>query len=235
MPRRREGDIVLTPNQVVAYNLARARLYRGWTQEQAGEALEPYLGTRWSVANFSAIERSVDGGRVRQFTADELFALSRCFGLPIGFFLTPPGDDPRRVRIATPDAKRHDGVNSMDLLDAVLGTEESLKVWEGVLATIGWAAGSRASIVDGKWINKGAVVPDQLPRAKRLAALRTRTVLREEFGDIDTARSVLLNIVDLLAEFDAEKIQREADEDERRQKEAGRKRPPRRPPPEDVG
>ena len=113
----REDEVVLTPNQVVAYNLARARLYRGWTHEQAGEALEPYLGTRWSVANFSAIERSVDGGRIRQFTADELFALSRGFGLPVGFFLTPPGDDPRSVRIATPDAKKQ-GVDSMELLDA---------------------------------------------------------------------------------------------------------------------
>ncbi|HKN40378.1 MAG TPA: helix-turn-helix transcriptional regulator, partial [Acidimicrobiia bacterium] len=95
--RRRSHDEerlpALTPNQVVAYNLPRARLVRGWTQEQAAEALAPYLGTKWSVANFSAIERSVDGGRVRQFTADELFALSRAFRLPIGFFLTPPGDD----------------------------------------------------------------------------------------------------------------------------------------------
>ncbi len=120
MRRRREGEIVLTPNQVVAYNLPRARLYRGWTQEQAAEALAPYLGTKWSVANFSAIERSVDGGRIRQFTADELFALSRGFGLPIGFFLTPPGDDPRWVRIATPDSKKQGGVDSMELLDAVL-------------------------------------------------------------------------------------------------------------------
>lgn len=232
MRRRREGDIVLTPNQVVAYNLARARLYRGWTQEQAGEALEPYLGTRWSVANFSAIERSVDGGRIRQFTADELFALSRCFGLPIGFFLTPPGDDPRQVRIATPDSKRQGGVDSMELLDAVLGTDESLEVWEGVLATIGWAAGSRAVLVDGQWVDEGRVVPDQLPRARRLAALRTRTVLREEFGDVDTARSVLLNIVDLLADFDAETVQREADEEEQRRQAAARKRPPRKAAPE---
>lgn len=58
----------------------------------------------------SAIERSVDGGRIRQFTADELFALSRGFGLPIGFFLTPPGDDPRHVRIATPDSRKQGGV-----------------------------------------------------------------------------------------------------------------------------
>lgn len=204
MRRRHEDEILLTPNQVVAYNLARARLYRGWTQEQAGEALTPYLGTRWSVANFSAIERSVDGGRVRQFTADELFALSRGFGLPIGFFLTPPSDDPRLVRIATPDGKKLGGVDSMELLDAVLGTDESLAVWEGVLATVGWAAGNRATIEDGKWVNQGPVVPDQLPRARRLAALRTRTLLRQEFGDTETARSVLIRLVGLLEQLDTD-------------------------------
>lgn len=95
-----------------------------------------------SVANFSAIERSVDGGRIRQFTADELFALSRGFGLPIGFFLTPPSDDPRWVRIATPDSKKQGGVDSMELLDAVLGTDESLAEWEGVLAIVGGGRGT---------------------------------------------------------------------------------------------
>jgi hypothetical protein len=196
---------------VVAYNLARARLYRSWTQEQAAVALAPYLGTTWSVANFSAIERSVDGGRIRQFTADELFALSRGFGLPIGFFLTPPGDDPRQVRIATPDSKKQGGVDSMELLDAVLGTDESLKVWEDVLAIVGWAAGNRGVIIDGQLIDRGPVVPDQLPRARRLAALRTRTLLRAEFGDTETARSVLSRLVGLLDQLDADE---EADEDE---------------------
>lgn len=204
MKRRREGDIALTPNQVVAYNLPRARLFKGWTQEEAAEALAPFLGTKWSVANFSAIERSVDGGRIRQFTADDLLALSRAFDLPIGFFLTPPGDDPRGVRIATPDTRKQGGADAMLLLDAVLGTEESLEVWEQVLATIGWAAGSRAVLVDGKWVDEGRVVADQLPRARRLAALRTRTLLSREFGDTETARSVLMRLIGLLEVLEAE-------------------------------
>lgn len=62
------------------------------------------------MANFSAIERSFDGGRFRQFTADALFAFSRTFRLPIGLFLTPPVDDPRTYGIATPDAGR-DGLD----------------------------------------------------------------------------------------------------------------------------
>ncbi|MDP9418937.1 MAG: helix-turn-helix transcriptional regulator [Actinomycetota bacterium] len=223
MRRQREGEVVLTPNQVVAYNLARARLYRGWTQEEAGEALAPYLGTRWSVANFSAIERSVDGGRIRQFTADELFALARGFGLPIGFFLTPPGDDPRRVRIATPDTKKHGGVEAMELLDAVLGTDESLSVWEDVLAAVSWPAGHRAALEDGKVVTKGRVVADQLPRARRLAALRARTLLRREFGDTETARAVLTRLVGLLEQLDADEAQVSGEAEE-----STPRRPPRR-------
>src|SRR5438309_2341992 len=93
-----------TPNQIVAYNVARARLLRGWTQEQAAEALAPYLGARLSSASFSALERSVAGGRIRQFDADELLALARGFDLPIGWFLTPP-PVLEGVSLATPDAK----------------------------------------------------------------------------------------------------------------------------------
>jgi len=92
----------------------------------------------------------------------------------------------------------------MVLLDAVLGTEESLEVWEQVLATIGWAAGGRAVFVDGKWADKGRVVTDQLPRARRLAALRTRTLLSREFGDTETARSVLMRLIGLLEVIEGE-------------------------------
>ncbi|MCA1673650.1 MAG: hypothetical protein LC799_16100, partial [Actinobacteria bacterium] len=42
-----------TANQVVAFNLTQAREWRGWTQDEAAVALEPYLGVRWSKATFS--------------------------------------------------------------------------------------------------------------------------------------------------------------------------------------
>lgn len=80
----------MTTNQVVAHNLREARLLRGLTQEQAAEKLEPYLGTRWSVPVFSAAERSVASERVREFSADDVHALSRAFNLPITFFFRPP-------------------------------------------------------------------------------------------------------------------------------------------------
>ncbi len=101
---RRVGDVSsrpkrYTPNQVVAFNLTRARIDRGWSQPEAAAALEPFLGVRWSRASYSAVERSVDGVRIKQFSADELVAIARCFGRPIGWFLTPPDG----ILAATPD------------------------------------------------------------------------------------------------------------------------------------
>jgi transcriptional regulator with XRE-family HTH domain len=80
----------LSPNQVVAYNLGRAREARGWSQEEAGRRLEPFLGTPWSKATFSQAERSVDPGRSRGFSADEIVAFARCFGYPVTWFFLPP-------------------------------------------------------------------------------------------------------------------------------------------------
>ncbi len=93
-------SIVMSPNRVVAYNLHRARNLRGWTQEQAAERLELFIGKRWSKASWSAAERSSSGGeRLREFTADELIAFSRCFELPPAWFLAPP---PETVEIELP-------------------------------------------------------------------------------------------------------------------------------------
>ena len=89
----------LTPNQVVAHNLTSARVDRGWSQPQAAEALEPFLGVRWSRASYSAVERSVDGVRIKQFSADELVAIARCFDRPVSWLLTPPAG----TVAATPD------------------------------------------------------------------------------------------------------------------------------------
>ena len=82
----------MTANQLVAYNLRRARELRELTQEEAAELLEPYLGVRWSKGSFSAAERSVAGERTREFSADELLAFSAAFDLPVTWFFLPPGD-----------------------------------------------------------------------------------------------------------------------------------------------
>jgi hypothetical protein len=114
--------VVLTPNQIVAYNLAQARAWRDWTQEEAAEHLAPYLGTKWSKASFSAAERSVDGVRVRNFSADEIVAFARGFGLPVGFFFLPPPRSAADVemRLADP-GKPAWGVPTSELIDVVFG------------------------------------------------------------------------------------------------------------------
>jgi transcriptional regulator with XRE-family HTH domain len=171
-----------SPNQVVAHNLTRARLLRGWTQEDAAAALAPYLGSKLSVPSFSAIERSIAGTRVKQFSADELVALSRAFDLPLGWWFTPPAEG----NLSTPDH----GIPGTDfalLVDVVLGTPATLPPWIEALNT--WAAKRAAS--------------DTVPaRAGDQADVRARTLVRERFGDLAEARDVLRRLADLIDDLD---------------------------------
>jgi transcriptional regulator with XRE-family HTH domain len=185
-----------TPNQIVALNVGRARALRGWTQEQAAEALAPYLGTKWSNASFSAVERSIRGTRVKQFSADELVALARGFDLPLGWFFLPPppGED---AGLHAPDA----GINGTDprlLLDIVLGTDDNREPWHTALLdyaaqTARQHGTTRNATVDAKRIDADTTA---------LAELRAAAELRHAFGDLTEARDVLLRFADLLAELD---------------------------------
>ncbi len=115
--------VQISPNQVVAYNLAEARALRRWTQEEAAAQLEDYIGSRWSKATFSAAERSVDGRRVRQFTADEIVAFSRCFGVPVGFFFMPPrpSQAPQQMLRLKSSENPWAGISLTELLDTIFG------------------------------------------------------------------------------------------------------------------
>jgi transcriptional regulator with XRE-family HTH domain len=112
------------PNQVVAYNLTRARQDKGWTQDEAADALAPYLGKRWSKASISQAERSIAGRFIRKFDADEIVAFARAFEVPVAWFFLPPppwSDQPRvPVKLATPDAEEF-GVALGQLVDLVFG------------------------------------------------------------------------------------------------------------------
>lgn len=79
-----------TANQVVAFNLRRARDLRGWTQIEACDRLAAFVDEPWSPAVYSMAERSEAGKRVRRFDADELVALARAFELPVAWFFIPP-------------------------------------------------------------------------------------------------------------------------------------------------
>jgi transcriptional regulator with XRE-family HTH domain len=83
---------VLSINQIVAFNMWRARRSEGWSQQEVAELLEKYTGKTWSNASVSAAERSWQGGRPRRFDASEIVAMSRIFDEPIAYFFMPPED-----------------------------------------------------------------------------------------------------------------------------------------------
>ena len=91
-----------TSAQVVAHNMARARQLRGLTQAEIAERLSKFSESRWSQATVAQAEGSVTGPRVRQFTANELVALARCFDVPVLYFFIPPEEG--GSGLGTPDS-----------------------------------------------------------------------------------------------------------------------------------
>lgn len=92
-----------TANQLVAYNMTRARRARGWTQQEVAERLEKYTGRSWSKASISAAERSWQGGRARKFDADEMLALAIIFDTPMAYFLMPMDEGNMAIAMAQPE------------------------------------------------------------------------------------------------------------------------------------
>ena len=102
-----------------------------------------------------------------------------------------------------PDTKGR-GADPLVMMDAVLGTDENFEFLADAVGTWGAFAGHRAVYEDGKWTSKGRVVPDELPRARRFARLRGKSVLRQEFGELEAARHVLTQLVKVIDDIDAE-------------------------------
>ena len=190
----------MTPNQIVAYNVARARALRGWTQAEAGEHLAKYLGSKLSEASFSALERSATSvNRIKVFSADELLALSRGFDLPIGYFLTPPPPE-SDAAVHAPDA----GIRGLDpivLLDAILGTPDNLEHWQADL--LAYAASTAPEPASKR--DKAHVSPSDLPdRIDPLADLRAKALLRSALGETAKAADVLERLAQALRQLDAD-------------------------------
>ncbi|MDX3582963.1 hypothetical protein [Streptomyces europaeiscabiei] len=89
---RTPPEKVLSANQLVAFNMWRARRGSGWSQQEVAELLEKYTGRSWSNASVSAAERSWQGGRPRKFDANEILALTKIFDEPMVYFFLPPED-----------------------------------------------------------------------------------------------------------------------------------------------
>lgn len=172
----------LAPNQLVAYNLERARRAKGWTQDQAAEQLEPFLGARWSRASWSAAERTATTGR-RQFSADEIVAFARAFDLPIGWFFLPPGRDEETGAVLA--VKVADGeLSAGAMLDLVFGVERHAEEMTSRLTELMRELPARA-----------------LGPYERLAAHAAQVyaaTIRGTFGELSSWRSNLLAIAKLL-------------------------------------
>ncbi|NEC90445.1 helix-turn-helix transcriptional regulator [Streptomyces sp. SID12501] len=116
---------VLTVNQLVAYNLMKARRRAGWTQAEAAERLNFFGGRRYTAATLSASERSWESGRSREFDASELLAFSLAFDQPIPFFFLPlkSPDATKEWRYALkkgPNGETELALVSHDVLDHVV-------------------------------------------------------------------------------------------------------------------
>jgi transcriptional regulator with XRE-family HTH domain len=190
----------MTPNQIVAYNVARARALRGWTQAEAGEHLAKYLGSKLSEASFSALERSAwSVNRIKVFSADELLALSRGFDLPIGYFLTPPPPE-SDAAVHAPDAGMR-GLDPIVLLDAILGTPENLKHWRQDL--LAYSASTAPEPPNKR--EKAHVSPaDLADRIDPLTDLRAKALLRAALGETADAADVLERLAHALRQLDTD-------------------------------
>jgi hypothetical protein len=90
MPHRDFISYNLDPDDLVSWNLQKARELRGWTQTEATQQLDRY-GLSWSVASLSDAERAhTDGGRTREFTASDLTVFSLAYDLPLTWWFLPP-------------------------------------------------------------------------------------------------------------------------------------------------
>lgn len=84
---------LMSINEIVSYNLMRARRINAWKQQDVADLLTRYTGRAWSNASVSAAERAWQGGRQRKFDANELVALTKIFDVPLGYFFLPPEDE----------------------------------------------------------------------------------------------------------------------------------------------
>lgn len=183
-------------NQAVAHNLRVARSLRGWTQEQAAKQLERYLGDRWSKASWSVAERSVDGKRVKQFSADEIVAFSRAFDLPVSFFFLPIGgteeETPRVVR-APQGLPRQQRLNDETLLAKhVDNTGQFLLHFVGLLDAMPEEARVHFDVAT-------------LAVAQRVAIMEAAVRWREVQSDLRTLALSLASLLEVAAVDDEEK------------------------------
>ena len=186
---------VMTPNQIVAHNVARAREpCEAGPRNRPPRPSPPTSGAKLSGPSFSNLERSaVKVERIKQFSADDLLALSRGFDLPIGFFFTPP-PPAMDAGLYGPDAGNK-GLDPIVLLDAVLGTPDNLGYWVDELLAY---SASHAPMPRSKREKPSVSPADLADRLAPLVELRAQALLRNVLGDLDGASDLLERLAEAL-------------------------------------
>jgi transcriptional regulator with XRE-family HTH domain/vacuolar-type H+-ATPase subunit H len=126
----------VTVNMLVAHNMAEFRRAAGLTQRQLGERLGG-----WSEASVSAAERSWDGKRVREFSADQILAIARVLGIPPVALLLPPANSGTAVDYtitAGPERLRWEDL-LREVITNYLGDSEGMKTFRQRLTQLGWS------------------------------------------------------------------------------------------------
>ena len=189
MPKRQRSraagleGYVLTVNQVVSYDLGRARRSRGWTQEETAARLEAVSGKKWTAASLSASERAVATSRPRIFDANELVTFSRVFEYPVGYFLLPiepkQGEEERKfyyllTRLGEEDGHQSEPIMEMDDLlysviplrypAAVIDTVNRLLASKGIVwqphSEVTWDDGGEDDYYAWRGLNDSGEAPE---------------------------------------------------------------------------
>jgi hypothetical protein len=141
-----------------------------------------------SRASYSAIERSTGGGRVKQFSADELVALARAFRLPVLWFFLPPSlDDDPGLHVPHTTSR---GIEFTEFLDLLFGTEDTREPYREAFRE--WAA---------KAMDRGLIQKVDR-RLSELDDVEMRAAVEEAIGDIPDAQATLQRAAELLAEVE---------------------------------
>jgi len=174
----------VTINQLIGYNVARWRKAAKLTQAELGEMMGG-----WSNATVSAAEKSWDGKRIRQFTADDIVALALALNLPVAALFLPPDDDGASTRYLFHAHERGADCSDMSELFGLLvidstgeGTAE--EEWQSALAR----AVSRYLDPDrgAELISYLEDMTDSEQRAQRLRRIQAqRAAVLELVADLD--------------------------------------------------
>jgi transcriptional regulator with XRE-family HTH domain len=201
--RSTETEPSWTPNQVVAGNLVRLRQRRGLTQAEVARLLSAVAGKEWSETMVAHAERSVTGNRVREFTADDLVTLARAFDVPVLYFLTPP---PSGIFVHVPGSR----VDTLTMLEAVLGRLDNLSEWEGLLDEWDFAEDEEVPFpLSAERQRKIRAV------AGEIAVVRAHHLIRRHFkGDLMQLRDTLRSLSDLVLDIEQHEALAELDEEE---------------------